>query len=272
MSKRNSQAAKTAARERLRVEREKQAKKEKAKRKLIVAVSVVGALAVAAGAGFLIMESNKPEYWEQAAKDKLVKPANTSGENGTTVVIGKDSAKKTLKLYEDPRCPACASFEQSVGPTIKKDLADGKYKVQFIGAAFLDKSLLGEGSRNALSALGAALNVSPGAFMDFKEQLYSAKYHPQESKDDFKKDSYLIEVADQVKELKGNEEFRKAVEDGTYDRWALELAKTFNTTKDDVKGTPTVYLDDKKITAQGSDSAPGTPEEFNRAVDAALKG
>ena len=53
-------------------------------------------------------------------------PAHTSGKNGTTVVIGKSSAKKTLKIYEDARCPVCASFEQSVGPTLHKDVEAGK--------------------------------------------------------------------------------------------------------------------------------------------------
>ncbi|MGX2997789.1 thioredoxin domain-containing protein [Streptomyces sp. JNUCC 64] len=272
MSKRNSQAAKTAARERLRIEREKQAKKEKAKRQGVVAVSIVAVLAVAAGAGYLIMESNKPEYWDQAAKDKLVKPANTSGENGTTVVVGKDSAKKTLKLYEDPRCPACAGFEQTLGSTIAKDVEDGKYKVQFIGGTFIDKMAGGEGSRNAMSALGAALNVSPEAFAEYKEKLYSAEFHPEESKDEFAKDSYLIKVADSVEALKGNEKFRKAVEDGTYDRWALEMSQSFTDNEDGVTGTPSLVMDGEKVTAEGSDAAPSTVEEYNKALDAALKG
>lgn len=272
MSKRNTQTAKTAARERLREEREKQAKKDKAKRQLVVAGSIVGVLAIGAGAAYLIMQASEPGAWKAAADKTLVKPANSSGENGTTVVIGEDSAKKTLKLYEDPRCPACASFEQGLGSTIEKDVKDGKYKVQFIGAAFLDKTLTGEGSRNALSALGAALNVSPEAFLTYKSQLYSAKYHPQESKDTFKEDSYLIEVADQVKELKGNKEFQKNVNEGTYDRWALEMAKTFDKNKDGVEGTPALVMDGKKVTGANGQGSPGSVEEYNAAIDKALKG
>ncbi|MFC7467605.1 hypothetical protein ACFQVA_08485 [Actinomadura keratinilytica] len=73
MSKRNSQAAKSAARERLRIEREKQAKKDKARRQLIVAGSVVGVLAIAGGVGFAVVKANEPGYWEKAADQKLVK-------------------------------------------------------------------------------------------------------------------------------------------------------------------------------------------------------
>ncbi|MDX6348218.1 MAG: hypothetical protein QOF84_3008, partial [Streptomyces sp.] len=45
MSKRNSLAAKTAARERLRAERERQAKRDKLRRQILVAGGVVATLA-----------------------------------------------------------------------------------------------------------------------------------------------------------------------------------------------------------------------------------
>src|SRR5690349_18745659 len=99
MSKRNSQSAKTAARERLRVERERQAKRDKVKRQLIVAGSVVAVLALAGGIGYAVVQNNKPSHWEAAKSEKLVAPADTSGTNGTTVILGKSSAKKTLVMY-----------------------------------------------------------------------------------------------------------------------------------------------------------------------------
>ncbi|MEU9357900.1 thioredoxin domain-containing protein [Streptomyces sp. NPDC048301] len=281
MSKRNSQANKSAARERLRVERERQAKKDKARKQIVVGVSVVAVLAIAGGVSYGVMQLNKPSAWEAAADAKNVTaPKNTSGTDGTTVVIGKDSAKKTLKLYEDSRCPICASFEQAVGSTIAKDVEVGKYKVQYVGATFIDGDSLGkgtigtrgEGSKNALSALGAALDVSPEAFLDYKSALYSTKFHPEETDDKFKDDSYLLKVADSVDALKGNKEFRSAVENGTYDEWALKMSKAFDENKDDVTGTPTLVMDGKKVTAEGSENAPMTEAEFNTAITKALKG
>jgi protein-disulfide isomerase len=269
MSNRNSQAAKTAARERLRQERERQARRNKVKRQVIVACSVVGVLAIAGGIGYAVVQGNKPGYWEAAKDDKLVKPANTTGSNGTTVVIGKSSAKKTLVMYEDPRCPVCAQFEQTVGSTVKKDLDAGKFKIQYVGATFLDKNLTGEGSKNALSALGAALNVSPEAFLEYKTAMYSTKWHPEESDDKFKDDDYLIKVADTVPALKGNAAFQKAVKDGTYDKWALEESKIFD--KDGVQGTPTLKMDGKTLTGSDGKNAPMTVADFNTAIEAALK-
>jgi protein-disulfide isomerase len=269
MAKRNSQAAKSAARERLRQERERQAKRAKIKRQVIVAGSIVGVLAIAGGIGYAVVQGNRPGYWDAAKDDKLVKPANTTGTNGTTVVIGESNAKKTLVMYEDPRCPVCAQFEQTVGATVDKGVEDGKYKMEYVGATFLDKGLGGEGSKNALSALGAALNVSPEAFLEYKTAMYSAKWHPEESDDKFKDDSYLIEVADTVPALKGNTKFQNAVKNGTFDKWALEMSAKFDDSG--VSGTPTLKMDGKTLTAPGSENAPMTVADFNTAIEAALK-
>ncbi|MGW6688993.1 DsbA family protein [Streptomyces sp. NPDC054961] len=265
MSARNSQANKAAAREKLRAEREKQAKKAKARRQVFVAAGVVGALALAGGVGYLVVQANKPSEWEKAADAALVQPKNTTGENGTTVVIGKAEAKKTLELYEDSRCPICATFEQAVGAQVKTDIDAGKYKIQYIGATFLDKGFPGSGSKNALSALGAALNVSPEAFLEYKTALYSAANHPEEKDDKFAKDDYLLSVADQVPALKDNAAFKKDVTEGTYNRWALEMSKAFD--KSGVTGTPTLKMDGKKI-----DPLPQSPEAFTAAIDKAIAG
>ncbi|MBN0043920.1 thioredoxin domain-containing protein [Streptomyces actuosus] len=279
MSKRNSQAAKTAARERLRAEREREAKRAKVKRQVVVALSVAGVLAAAGGIGYAVVQANKPGHWDAVKGDKVVVPANTTGTDGTTVVIGKDSAKKTLKIYEDPRCPICASFEQAVGSTVEKDVEAGKYKIQFVSGTFIDGDRLskgdigsrGEGSKNAVSALGAALNVSPEAFLKYKSALYSEKWHPEETDDKFKSDDYLIKVADTVDELKNNTTFQTAVKNGTYDAWALAMSKAFDTNKDDVTGTPSFVMDGKKLVTEAGNQ-PMTVDEFNTVVDAALKG
>ncbi|MET7474523.1 thioredoxin domain-containing protein [Streptomyces sp. NPDC005648] len=279
MSKRNSAAAKTAARERLRAERERQAKKAKAKRQIIVAASVVAVLAAAGGIGYAVVQANKPGHWEAVKDEKVVAPANTTGTDGTTVVIGKASAKKTLKVYEDPRCPICAQFEQTVGSTVKKDIDDGKFKIQYIGGTFLDGDALGkgqigsrgEGSKTAMAAMGAALNVSDEAFLEYKTALYSKKWHPDESTDKFKSDDYLIKVAQTVPALKDNTAFQNAVRSGKYDAWALAMSKTWDTNKDGVTGTPSFVMDGKKLTVDSQDNPPMTVAQFNQVIDAALK-
>ncbi|MFG2601525.1 DsbA family protein [Streptomyces sp. NPDC048462] len=271
MSNRNSQANKSAARERLRAERDRQAKKDKTRRQVVVGVSIVAVLAIAAGVSYGVMQLNKPDHWDDVADAKSVTvPKNTSGKDGTTVVVGKSTAKKTLELYEDSRCPICATFEQTVGETVHKDVDAGKYKVKYIGATFIDNSDNGEGSKNALSALGAALDVSPEAFLDYKYALYSAKYHPSETEDKFKDDSYLLKVADTVDALKGNSGFEKNVKDGKFDTWAMKMSAAFD--KSGVQGTPTLKMDGKTLTGSDNKNAPMSVEDFNTAITGALKG
>ncbi|MGW1838879.1 thioredoxin domain-containing protein [Streptomyces sp. NPDC002067] len=289
MSNRNTQANKQAARERLRAERERQAKKDKMRRQLTVGGAIVAVLAIAGGIGVMVAKSGggdttsatatvsdmagDSKAWAKAAKAKLVKPAHTAGDKGTTLVIGKADAKHTLELFEDPRCPGCANFEQNVGEIVQKDIEDGKYKARFHLATFLDANLKGTGSKNALSALGSALNVSTDAFLKYKEALYSKEFHPDEmGPDKFADDNYLLKVADTVPALKGNKDFEKAVKAGVYDRWALEMSVEFNSHKD-VNNTPTVKLDGKEIGIQSGPNkvAPSTPDDFNRIVGEGLK-
>lgn len=97
MSNRNNQANKQAARERLRAERERQAKKDKIRRQLIVGGAIVGVLAIAGGIGVAVSSmdggsssaSGDSTDWAKAAKAPLTKPHNTSGKNGTTVVVAR---------------------------------------------------------------------------------------------------------------------------------------------------------------------------------------
>ncbi|MFI2409575.1 DsbA family protein [Streptomyces sp. NPDC018947] len=259
MSKRNSQAAKTAARERLREERERQAKRDKVKRQAVVAGSIVGVLAIAGGIGYFVVQNSKPTGWEKAAEAKVVAPANTSGKDGTTVVLGESKSDNVVHLYEDPRCPACASLEQNLGETINKGMKDGDYKLSFTIGTFLDGNLSGEGSKNALSALGAALNVGPDAFLDYKSALFSSEFHPAETTDELAKDDYLIKVANTVDALKDNKKFQDAVKNGTYDAWAMRMSKSFDNAEG-VDSTPTIKINDKVI------QNPGTAAEWQKSL------
>lgn len=267
MSKRNSYASKQTARERLRVEREKQAKKDKVKRQVMVGGGVVVTLAVVAGVAFAIDKANQPtppSEWQAAAKKELVKPANTSGNDGTTLIIGNPDAKHTLAVAEDMRCPFCAQFEQTSGKEVLQGVKDGKYKISYTLATFLDKNLGGTGSKNALSALGAALNVSKEAFTEYHTLLYSKAIHPEETDDAFASDANLIKYAQQVPALKSNAKFESAVKNGTYDKWALVMAEQFD--KQGLTGTPTVHIDDQAI----SNPQNLTAAQFEAAVDAVI--
>jgi protein-disulfide isomerase len=250
MSSRNSQASKAAARERLRVEREREAKRAKVRRQVLVGVGVIAVLAIAGGVAVAVNAANKPSYWEAAKDDKLVKPAHTSGTNGTTIVVGDPANKNNLDLYEDLRCPACAQFEQTSGADVLKGAKDGKYKITYHFGTFLDGNLGGTGSKNALSAVGAAANVSLDAFEAYHTLLYSKAHHPEESGPDlFADDANMIKLAQDVPGLKDNAKFQADVKNGTFDKWALDSSDAFNAAG--ISSTPTIKLNGKALTADG---------------------
>ncbi|MFI8853969.1 thioredoxin domain-containing protein [Streptomyces sp. 891-h] len=232
MSKRNSQEAKRAARERLRIEREKQAKKERTRRQLLVALSVVAVLGVVAGIGIFIAKLNSQD---------------SSGDDMAVTTAGA-KAEKTIDVYEDLRCPACASFEQAVGEQLQKGADDGKYKLRIHLGAIIDGNMGGSGSKNAARALGAAKAVSTKAFVDYKAKLYSAKWHPDEREDKFADNNYLLKVSDTVPELKDNKAFEKAVKGKKYNKWAKDMIASFNGAE--IQSTPTIKIDGEQVQPQ----------------------
>jgi protein-disulfide isomerase len=264
MSTRNSKTSKAAARERLRIQREKEAKRAKVRRQLLVGGGVVALLAVAGGVAFAVNSANKPGYWDAAAKNTLVKPANTTGTDGTTVIIGDAKNKNVVAEYEDMRCPICAAYEQAAGAAVLKDAEDGKYQISYNFGTFLDDKEGGNGSKKALSALGAALNVSKDAFTAYHALLYSKDVHPDETVDTFNNADKLISLAQQVPALKNNTKFSDAVKKGTFDKWALTMSNKFNTSG--VDSTPTVKVNGTSVTVSGLTSA-----QVQSAIAADLK-
>ncbi len=250
MSSRNNWESKSSARERLKAEREKEAKRAKARRNamvgggIVVGIVVVGAAAI--GISSAMAKNDKP----------VAAPAHTSGTNGTTVVYGSASAKHTLHLYEDPRCPICAAFEQANGAQVVKGADAGDYKIQYTFGTFIDNNSGGTGSMNALGAMGAALNVSEKAFIDYHTALYSKTNHPEETTDKFSDDSYLLKIADQVPELKGNAAFEKNVKDDKFGPWASKMSDAFNNNSDKVSATPTALVDGKTLKITGFNNPP----------------
>ncbi|MFD8833149.1 thioredoxin domain-containing protein, partial [Bacillus subtilis] len=160
---------------------------------------------------------------------------------------------------------------------IKKDIAEGKYWVRFVYGTITDGDLFAisefgakSSAKNALSSLGAALNVSKNAFIEYQAALFSSKWHMEGSLNSFEDDEYLIKIANTVPELRLNQDFRKHVRIGTFDRWSLGISQSFE--KSGVPTTPTLIMSGKKITSNDGMSIPLTEDQFTAAIEMALKG
>lgn len=192
-------------------------------------------------------------------------PAHVSGENGTVIVYGDSSVTDTVKVYEEPRCPYCGKFETTDGKTLEKLADDGKIKIEYHLATFLDNNLPVTGSKNAVNALGAALNEGVDKFMAYHEVLYANQ--PSETQNTFADNNELLKLADEVDGLK-TAAFTKAVTAGTYNLWADAVNEAFSGSG--VQGTPTVYLNDNQLAVienTGNAIAPAALEdEINKGI------
>ncbi|MFD4529200.1 DsbA family protein [Streptomyces sp. NPDC058470] len=258
MSEKNRDGKRTA-RERLAAEREKQKTTEKRRRALIVGASVVCVLGLAAVVGVVAANSGKDK--KSDASGPVVTPSGATGKDGLAIPVGKDSAKSTLTVWEDFRCPACKSFESAYRSTIHELVDAGQLKVEYHLVTIIDGNMGGSGSRKAANAAACAQDAAK--FTAYHDVLYENQ--PAETDDAFAGNSKLIELAGKVDGL-DTAAFQKCVDDGTHDSWVVKSNDAFGTSG--FTGTPTVLLGGTNIYADQS----MTPAKLKQMVEAANKG
>ncbi|MFF8592846.1 DsbA family protein [Streptomyces sp. NPDC015220] len=168
------------------------------------------------------------------------------GADGTTIVVGDPGAKMSVRLYEDPRCPVCERFEMSGGaPELRRASVRREVRLEYTLASFLDERLGGSGSRKAVNALRAAVEV--GKFAEYHDVLYAQQ--PAESIDGFT-DARLLELAGRVEGLRGPA-FDSAVRTMKYRSFVSAAEKAYEraggTKEPKGPGTPTVVINDVRI-------------------------
>ncbi|KRV50141.1 hypothetical protein AQ490_17190 [Wenjunlia vitaminophila] len=255
-----------SARARLAEQRAREDRRRRVRRQVTVAGSALLVVALATGIGAALSRSGGGGGDDAAAKGPLRVPSAASGTNGTVITYGDPKAENTLEIYEDPRCPYCALFEQTNGETVRHLADQGRFKVEYHFASFLDDRLGGKGSTSALNALGAAADRGPEAFADYHQVLF--ENHPDERSDDYASADHLLELADEVDGLR-TPAFDRAVRDGVYLPWVKKVSDAFE--KSGVNSTPTIRLNGEDLNViKDSDSAI-SPQEFTALVDKQLK-
>jgi len=258
VSEKNREGKRTA-RERLAVEREKQKAAERRRRALIVGAAVVCVLGLAAVVGVLAAHSGKDD--KSAAAGPAVVPSGATGKDGLAIPVGKDSAKTTLTVWEDFRCPACQAFETTYRPTIHELVDAGQLKVEYHLVTLIDGNMGGSGSRKAANAAACAQDA--GKYSAYHDVLYENQ--PKETQDTYADDSKLIELAGKVDGL-DTAAFRTCVKDGTHNSWVVKSNAAFQS--GGFTGTPTVLFGGKNIYADRS----MTPAKLKQMVEAENKG
>ncbi|MFH8609151.1 DsbA family protein [Streptomyces sp. NPDC018029] len=205
----------------------------------VAAAALIGAAASACGPDDGSNDGKGGTVSEKPAEKPAAKPDAPASVKGGVITVGDPKAKHTVKVYEDPRCPFCKKFEDGGAQALVQPVADGKVKVEYTIASFLDKNLGGSGSVNAANALRAS--VDAGKFPQYHAAVFA--HQAAEETDDAYTPAFLLKIADKVEGLRGGA-FDKAVTNGTYKKWVGEAMDSFS--KDGIQGTPTVFIDGKK--------------------------
>ncbi|TWP47956.1 protein-disulfide isomerase [Lentzea tibetensis] len=215
--------------------------------KIIVGVVVVVVLAVAVIGGVL---------WSRSTSDLAApKPDNVtsapSARDGAVVVVGKDTAKVTVDMYEDFLCPACGAFEKEYGEQIRKELDAGNLKVRYHMLPMLNRASNPEGYSQE-SANAALCAADAGKFPSYFEGLFAAQ--PREGTAGHDK-TKLVKLG---KDLGITDAaFEPCVQNGTYnqilDDEMARVGKEPSLQRDGAfRGTPTVVANGQPVDWQNS--------------------
>ncbi len=174
----------------------------------------------------------------------------------------------TLEIWEDFQCPACAQVEAASADGIKALADEGRVKLLYRPATFLDNGLAQDNAANgnpnssarATSAWGCA--VDAGRTTEYHSAIFDIQ--PADEGVGFS-DQQLIDLGSTV----GIEDadlatFTSCVQDGTYLGWAANSNQAFS--ESGAGGTPTAYLNGVEISSSELADVAGLTQKIDAAT------
>lgn len=169
-------------------------------------------------------------------------PFAIGGDGGTAngVRVGAADAKVSMDLWVDYSCPHCQEFEATNNATITSLVASGKLAVTYHNIQIVTDYGTEAGSASACMAVH-----DPSAWPAYNAALYA---NHSASTDGWGASDFTQFAAANG----GGDATQKCTTDGTYRSWIT--ANTTASTKADVSGTPTMFIDGQKTdTLSGQD-------------------
>ncbi|MEV4312976.1 thioredoxin domain-containing protein [Actinocrispum sp. NPDC049592] len=219
--------------------------------KVIITVVVLVVVAAAVIVGVVISNSQKNKTADAAIPTKSVTLSSgvTAKRDGATVLVGKDTAKTTVDVYEDFLCPVCGNFESTYAQQLEQKVNDGTIKINYHLVNLLnDRSdPVGYSTDSANAALCVA-DAAPDKFMAFHASLYGTQ--PEEGARGYDKNQ-LIKLAQDLGV--NSPTLSSCVNGGSYNQAvsdAYQKARTDPALAQEVGGqtgfgTPTVLVNNK---------------------------
>lgn len=192
------------------------------RRNLFVVVSIMAVLAVIAGVGAWLLR-------------KYDEPDPTAKASDYSLVVGPEDAPTTIVIYEDFLCPACGYAEVETHEQIAAAVAAGKVRAEYRPVNYL-KTDYSERAANAFRAVW--VQAGPEAAKKMHDLLFAQQ---PEEQGPYPDDDWLVDQA--VAAGADEDQIRPAIEDRAYLEWVTEATADAS----GIRGTPTVYLNNKLV-------------------------
>ncbi len=234
-----SKSGRTAARERIRLERERAARRQRRNRALLI---VGGALAVIVIAVIVLVVTqpgqSKPATVHGAFYTGPFPPVTLNSDHSVTAAR-PGVTTPVLDIYEDFQCPVCAAFEKANGGVVQKLAAEGKVRVIYHPFTIF----LGEQPQqgNSVRAWAAARCVPAGKWLLYHNLLY-ANQQPETTPGGFPV-SQLLALGQKARLTSPS--FTSCVSSQRYAPEAAPLSEQI--IKSGITGTPTVRLNGRTV-------------------------
>ncbi|GIH06991.1 membrane protein [Rhizocola hellebori] len=215
-----------------RMVREQLAAEKRRKRMIWTTVFVVFGVAIVGMVAWMLLLSHEAS--------EVHTPANANAE-GNAIVTG--SGPVVVEDYIDFICPHCKTFHDETNAAIKQLVAENKITLVQHPVAYLDRFSSNKYSTRASAASACA--ADGGKFNEYVDVLFANQ--PAEGGDG-PTDAQLIEFG---KGIGLGDDFEACVKSKRYVSWAGKVSD--DATKAGVTGTPTVFVNGKKI--QGGSAA-----------------
>ncbi|WP_216896999.1 DsbA family protein [Nocardia alni] len=234
-----------------------------------VAVAVV-LIALIAGIGISIaLKHNKKNDVGAHPAIAATAPVSADGITGSMagdggLLIGKPSAKVTVRLISDFQCPICKQFETANGQTLVDAVNNGTAKVDYNFIAFLDQS--SSGTRYSSRSANAAYCVGtsdPTKFQKWFAEMYQQQ--PAEGSTGLP-DSKLVQIAQDAGYT--DPSIAQCITSDKYDGF-VHKTTTDAFSNPQVQGTPTIFVNGKNIPL--SNELLSVPGSIKPAIEAAAQ-
>ncbi len=216
--------------------------KRRARRRTIVVQTGIGALVVVLviAVTSIVLSRRGPDG------DATPPPGLTSD---GAIRFGTDGAGVTVQAVEDFQCPVCQQFEKTNAALLAGYRDGGEVAVEYRPIAFLDRMSSTEYSSRALNASACVLAESgKEAWLTFHQALYDNQ-PPEQSKG--LPDSDLISMAADAGA--DGDDVASCINDRRYDGWVQQTTED-TMGKNGVTGTPTVFVNGKKLDGFDADT------------------